>query len=379
MWTNIIIIVAIGIFIAIRWQEIAFKQLVYKRVFHGNEFFADDEILATYILENRKLMPLSWIEWGAEMPEIVEIIGNEEAQYNGKGKSNHIMTTSLFSFQKLEKNVRYKIPKRGVYTFDSSNMSIGDLIGMTQAKKEYDDYKQIVVFPKVDRIENLIDIRNKPMGDYSIRRWLLADPIEIRGFREYRSEDSFKMIDWNTTAKMNQFYVKENEFKAESAVVTLLNGSTSEKHWMDVDMEAIEHGIDIIAAISNWCQSEKYPMRYETSGYCGNQNDLNRMKMSYKANQHKKILYQLATTSPGERVEFSKLIRKFNRNSTRDLSLIILSAWLNDDIIGSINALSKNGIKIKLILLKDGISKSGLLPHVECVDLKEAEDAENSK
>lgn len=379
MWNNIIIVGAIIFWMALNWNKIAFKHLVYKREFHGNEFFENEEIKVTYFLENRKLIPLSWIEWGSEMPELVELIGSEKSHYNGNGKSNHIITTSLFAFQKFEKIVKYKIPKRGVYTFESVNMVIGDLIGITQAKKEYDDYKQIVIYPKVDRIENLIDLKNKPMGDTSVRHWLLPDYIEIRGFREYRSEDSFKMIDWNVTAKMNQFYVKENDFKTEGAVIALLNGFTSERHWMDCDKDAIERGIEVVAAISNWCQKEKYPMKYLTNGYCSNQDIKNKTQMRYKNDQHKQILYKLATTNPGDRMAFSKLIDRFNKNYTKHISIVALTAWLNEDMIKSMNSLSKNGVKLKLILLKKGISRQGLLPHIDCVELRGDFDAKNSK
>lgn len=378
MWVNIIILGMISLYIGIRWEKLAFKYLYYERKVHNKECFAGDEIKVTYILENKKLLPLSWIEWGGEIPQITEVVGSEKPGYSGRGRKKHLMMTSLFSFQKIEKQVIYKISKRGVYTFDSSVMTIGDLLGMTQVKKEFNDYQQLVIYPKIERLENLIDFKHKPLGNKSVKSWLLADPIEIKGFREYRPEDSFKMIDWNTTAKTNQFYVKQNEFKAACSVLALLNCSTSEKHWMDQDMNAIESGIEVVAALSNWCNLYRYPMQYMTNAYTLSQEYQDRIDLNYNKNQQKKILRQLASTQAGERIAFSEMLKKFSKNIKQNITLIVLTAWLDDDIKKSLNKLSKNGVKLKVVLLKKDIDVLGILPQIEIVELRRYENVSNS-
>lgn len=378
MWVNIIILGMISLYIGIRWEKLAFKYFYYERKFQYKECFAGDEIKVTYILQNKKILPLSWIEWGGEIPQITEVVGSEKPCYSGRGRKKHLMMTSLFSFQKIEKHVSYKISKRGVYTFESSIMTIGDLLGMTQVKKEFDDYQQLIIYPKIDRLENLIDFKHKPLGNKSVKSWLLADPIEIKGFREYRPEDSFKAIDWNTTAKMNQFYVKQNDFKAEGAVIALMNGCTNEKHWIDQDIDSIERGIEIVAALSNWCNLQRYPMQYMTNGYTLNQDAKDRIDLNYSKNQHKKILRQLASTQNGERIPFSEMLAKFNKNINQQITLIVLTAWLNEDIKKSVNKLSKNGVKLKLILLKKDMDVTGLLPQIEKVDLRGYENVSNA-
>ena len=139
--------------------------------------------------------------------------------------------------------------KDEVYTLDSAAITCGDLFGLQEISKTFQIDANLVVYPKILSMEDILLPSHSLQGDVVVRRWIVEDPFIISGVREYNYGDPLNRINWKATARTGQLQVRNNDFSAHPRILIYLNVDISEDMWEAVtDRERIEKGISYAAS-----------------------------------------------------------------------------------------------------------------------------------
>lgn len=129
---------------------------------------------------------------------------------------------SLMPRQRCRRQVRFAIGKRGAYQVGSYRLSAGDLLGVSEVSV-HGGGQELVVMPERSDDLGMLQALGGFLGDISVRRFILEDPILTVGFRDYTGREPMKAISWTRTAMTGALQVKQYDHTAEQNVVVLLN------------------------------------------------------------------------------------------------------------------------------------------------------------
>ena len=132
-------------------------------------------------------------------------------------------TVYLMPRQKLSRSLHGSLPARGRYFFRNTTLIAGDLLGLHESTDQVSYFKEVVVLPERANTPELDCALGSYMGDLSVRRFILADPILTMGFRDYTGREPQKDISWPATLRRGELMVKQYDYTAEITATVLLN------------------------------------------------------------------------------------------------------------------------------------------------------------
>lgn len=354
------------------WDKIVFKKVKINIEVEENRVFAGDDVSILTKIENKKLIPLPFIEMKFGIPK--EFLIKNEKNLEKTNVDNYIyrVVSSLLFFERLRRRDVFRTTKRGCYVINKCDIKLGDFLGYVDSEKSIYINKFIMVYPKIKELDHYLIMPQNPQGDVSVKRWILADPIQTIGSRKYTSRDSFNSIDWKATAKLGELYVKKYDYTSNPAIMVLLDVQTREVYWKDIDEEIIEKGIEIAGALTRQALKEKVSVGF--SANCVFENETQDVFVEPKVTdkQEKKVLEALAKVTYRRTYSMDNFITAKNQSLPIDYTLIFLTAYLSNDFKYKINMLSTKGYNIKLILLSNNVNKIGLKKNIEVIKMVDA-------
>lgn len=165
---------------------------------------------------------------------------------------------TLRGLRSVTRNVTVTFDKRGIYQVGNYQLSAGDLLGFREAK-QFGDGKSIVVMPHRSQQQTAIDAVGGFLGDVSVRRFILEDPILTTGFRDYTGREPMRAISWTRTAQTGTLQVKQFDYTAERHVVVLLNTEGA-------DEQQLEECLRLTRSVCEKLEQMKTPYGFRTNG-----------------------------------------------------------------------------------------------------------------
>ena len=142
----------------------------------------------------------------------------------GVVKGYHVtFTTWLRPGQRVKKLIPLSVEKRGRYELRQFQLCRGDFLGTREQMRECGRAAEIVVAPKPFPQQAVSDVFGGFMGDVSVTRFIMEDPVLTLGFREYTGREPMKMISWTQSARGNGLMVKKYDYTLEPTVSVLLD------------------------------------------------------------------------------------------------------------------------------------------------------------
>lgn len=157
----------------------------------------------------------------------------------------------------LTRNVTVAFDKRGVYQIGAYQLSAGDLLGFRESKCHGTGQK-VVVMPQLSRQQAAMDAVGGFLGDVSVRRFILEDPILTVGFRDYTGREPLRAISWTRTARSGTLQVKQYDHTAERHVVVLLNTEGA-------DGPQLEECLRLTRSVCERLEQQKIPYGFRTN------------------------------------------------------------------------------------------------------------------
>ena len=157
----------------------------------------------------------------------------------------------------VTRKVTVSFQERGIYHIGKYQLSAGDLLGFKEVKCHGGGQK-IVVMPHHSKQNTAIDAVGGFLGDVSVRRFILEDPILTIGFRDYTGREPLRAISWTRTAQSGTLQVKQYDHTAERHVVVLLNTEGA-------DEQELEECLRLTRSVCEKLEQRKIPYGFRTN------------------------------------------------------------------------------------------------------------------
>jgi len=358
------LLVVLGV--ATWWRKHALDGVTYRRKFHYRRGFPEESTKIQIEVENRKLLPLSWLRSQDPWARAVGPVDDEvmaPSHIPDKGFLTNVF--SLRWFERARRNYDLRFRKRGIYPVGPVRLDSGDLFGFYELTKEQGPVEYLTVFPSLLPLKDIDLPAEDPFGDHKSRRRLFEDPNRPMGVREYRPEDSFRRVHWPATARTGQLQVKVYQPTSGQVMVVCLNVATFARHWEGVYPALLEHLIKMAATLVNQGVEEGYKVGLIANGCLAHADQPFRIPPGRSPQQLASLLEALAGVTPVVTAPFERLLLREAPKVPFGATLVILTAVITPELAQALLQLKRHERRITLISLAP--DPPPLLPGIRCL------------
>lgn len=368
MIITVIILIAIAAVLNELSKKYAIKGLIYKREISKTVVEIDEEFKISTILENKKLLPITFLQIYEEYPDVIEYKGKVDIK-KSVDKISHIMNMTLLSYQRIRRTYRVSCSKRGRYLIRDASMSVGDILGLRVYTEDVIMLQEVVVLPKPYNINERFVPYGSYNGDLSVRRWIIDDPIMIVGIRDYTGLEPQKTIHWPSSLKAGKLMVKKFDFTTDNRVMVILNIEAFKPFWMKIDSAAIEKCVSIARTLFEEFEAEGISYGFATNSEIVAPYKISNIIPAGWGRTHlESIIESLGRVDYGIYMTFEELMGKLSGNRSSYETYVIITPVVLDSYVEYINSLSMNCQKLVLLSLNEtnlSFIKNGVLTFVE--------------
>lgn len=231
-----------------------FDDLEYRMEIPDGLYEIGEDITVTSIVENKKILTISFLEVRELFPEQFNIQSN-------------VYTLFIMPFQRVRRTYKVKALKRGHYSLDDVQLKLGDFIGLRSEHKRFLSNNQLTVLPARADLDRDIVPLGSLSGDVSVRRWLVDDPLMTVGIREYTGTEPRKYIHWPSSLRHGQLMVKQFDYTTDNSVMILLNMETMKPCWKPVEEDILEEGISLARGVMEVMEAEGIPYGFASNAF----------------------------------------------------------------------------------------------------------------
>ena len=224
---------------------------------HHMTLMVGDTAELIYMVENNKILPLSWLELCLDAPAngcVTPDSGFTLFSCQDEDVDKEVIQTQfrkrilfLMSFQSISWNTVWSARRRGVYEASKVSLRSGDGFGLTRSMQEITtDALIIVVWPKIVPVDTAPFFRNVWQGSAG-KRGHVEDPTVLHGLRDYLPGDLWKRIDWRMAARTDELMLKKYETVLPSTIHFVLDVASFIA--ISSDNSELEESISVLASI----------------------------------------------------------------------------------------------------------------------------------
>lgn len=346
----IVILISIGLFIEIHiYKNAILPHIAYECHFSKDEVFEGEEIeiIETVMNPSNFLVP-------CVKSEITTSKHLEFAKKSSAINDRNRSLASLFAVhgkQKITRTWKVTCTRRGIFPIEDTSIVGTDLFGLEHYSQVIRVKDKLIVLPQPIDIENDLQLANEEQGDYVVKRFILEDPFEIAGVREYTSRDGMNKVQWKLTASQGRLMVRNNEATAKKSITILLNlqsyiGQLKEA----IHDPKIEWAIKITAGELEKARVDSVPVRLLTNGYIDEQEHELVSGDMWGNNHVHDLLVLLASLGETYSVSFDKFLKQYE-TSIHTTEVILLSCYIDEVMLHFIREKQLEGIWVKVYLL----------------------------
>lgn len=249
------------------WAALSLEEITIDRTANINHAFKNDEIEITFTIENKKPLPVPWMEINEYVPRGLLVEGHKVSEQSYLGGAEMKASTSLGSYERVRVKRKLTALARGTYRLGKTRLRSGDLFGLypSEASLEHTPWS-IYVYPTLKAIPGFSLPARRPIGDSLSRQRLWDDPSRPAGVREYRPGDPLKSIDWKTTARRNEMYVRQFDPSVSEHAVIFAEAVTTSVAWEGYRSDVLEATMEAAASIANHALDIGYKVGLVTNG-----------------------------------------------------------------------------------------------------------------
>lgn len=252
---------------------------VQKRIEHSSRLSKtvvepDEELYIVSELTNKGLLPLNYVRTTERLPKDVTVDMDKlrggitgSARFDESILHNKLSCSAyLGPRRRITRRIPIKAAARGSYEFEYTAIEGGDFLGLSSRERIDRTVKQLVVLPRPIPAPEADKLFGGYMGDVSVRRFIMEDPVLTLGFRDYTGHEPMKAIAWNQTARTGRLQVKKYDYTLEATATVLVSversSSIFEGNIRDVD-EDIERCFSMTRTICEQLEERgiKYSLR----------------------------------------------------------------------------------------------------------------------
>ena len=251
------------------WFRIVLRGTTLRRDFTPSQVSLGEPATLTYAVENRKLLPVPWLDVEDELSVEIEMPGvTLHPSYMGD-RQLFITGMSLWANQRVTRRYQVVPLARGVWSFGPTYLRAGDPFGFIERERKMDPFAsraELVVLPIVAPLTRFALPARNPFGDQNTRRRLIEDASQVVGTRDYQAGDVMRRIHWKATARSTTLQSKVYPFTTTQTLSIFLDIHTLANPTQGMESSLFELAIAAAASIANWAAGQRYAVGLFTNG-----------------------------------------------------------------------------------------------------------------
>ncbi len=338
------------------WSLLALRDFKAERRLAYSHVFPDDEAVLEVRVENRKLLPMPWVEVVQRLPAGLQPEGAPPL---------HHMKGSLLWRQAVTFRIPLTCRKRGYYRFTKGLVMSGDPFGAYPRRGDVGGAPEILVYPHVFPLSDAALDSATLFGDALSRRRLLYDPSRTAGSRDYVSGDPLRHVHWKATAKRRHLQVKVFEPSTSLTMVLLLDVES----FQGKDEDDLELAISATASIANHVMEKGGRIGLLANARLAAGRAGGYLPPQPGADQLGRVLETLALVTPQPLWPFAELVATHLDRLPRDATLGVVVAQASPDVQDLLRRAEAGGRRVILYTLERGAASAGPLEERSLHDL----------
>ena len=336
------------------WNRLALEEVQYERVVEQTRIFLGEQTKLTISVVNRKPLPIARLDIEDDFPEEIEFTDSEVAVSSNPNTTILRHRTSLAWYERIRWEYTIRCGTRGFFRIGPARMESGDLFGFFSCQKSERKSDYLLVYPKVVPLPELGMPAVRPLGETRGGITIFQDPSRPSGLREYQVGDPLKIVDWKSTARMQQLQVRTFEPSSSFTVILVVVVETSERSWEGYSPVNLERVITASASVASYAASQQYSIGLFSNGTPILTDRPMKLEPASSPEQLTVILEALATVRPlpiGPMApQLAQNLRQFPIGST----LVVIAGLLSEDLVATIADLKRQGYQVVVVFVGDG-------------------------
>ena len=308
----------------------ALHRIYYDCKVSDNLLSPNEPFTITTTIENHKRMMVPNIRMQEHFPPDMELHMEADEIFRG---ATDLQLTSRFYMMGNEvytREIEASLPKRGCYHFRPAIVYGGDYLGLEEHEKFFDVREEIVVMPDTVDCPGLDQTLGDYLGDLSVNRFILEDPMLVIGFSEYTGREPMRAISWKQTCRTGKMMVKNYDHTLDMAVTILLNIKTT---FLTEESEArIEDCYRLTRAVCEYLEEKRVKYNFYTNasiaGFAGTWSNIGEGLGETHFNY---VMEGLGRAVNYAVCDFSRILGKALYSAERSNSFIIISPYQDED------------------------------------------------
>lgn len=351
-----------------QWRKHALDKIKYTRRFHYTRGFPGETTGMRIVVENNKLLPVSWLR--ASDPWPFAVGPQDQSTLAPSHISEQGFLINLYSLrwnERITRSFQLQFHKRGIYEVGPVSMEAGDLFGIYEQRQEQAQSEFLTVFPEMAQFDRLHLRAEDPFGERSSPRPLFEDPSRPIGIRPYHPEDGFRRIHWNATARTGELQVKVYQPVSARTMVICLNVITEVHFWLGYSPAILEQIVKICTTLAYQAIEDGYAVGLFSNGCLAHADQPFRIQPGRSVNQLAVLLTALAGVTPYVTAQFETFLIRSMAEIPFGATLVIVTALVPESLQDTLMRLKRYRPHITLIVV--GETPSPELPGIRTIHM----------
>ena len=350
--SSLLFIIFIVIFVLVQgilYKRGIFENIYITRSFNSTGVFPGEKVVYELEIENRKFLPLTWVCIDEKLYTGLEFEINSKVQKLNEDIYLHKSMFSLLPYQKVIRRFDLKAVKRGYYQLKYMTMTSTNMLGTEEYTMDREECASIAVYPNIKDLRGSLIPANTTQGDFSIKRWIIEDPMVITGVRTYSRNDSLKNINWKATAKNQQLLVNKYDYTADKKIMIILNLERQEYSLNIDDIRAIEESLEVCASVASMMNETGIPVGFATNSHTLGPIEAGVLEPDTGDKNMTAILESLARVSYFKKYRSRELLKLLVSSFSWGTEIVVVTPAISEELISDLQSL--NNIKTTVISL----------------------------
>lgn len=323
------------------WARVSLENVYFTRVLSESRLFVGETAELRLTLENRKGLPVPWIEVREQLPRDLRLLGAKMQSSSTPGRAILQRNTALGRYDRLEWPVTFRAAQRGYYRIGPTRLRSGDIFGFFDRDEVVPALaERLVVYPHTYSMLDLGLTSARPFGELRGGNRIFEDPSRVVGVRDYQPGDPMKRIDWNATARVQRLQSRLYEPSRAQSIVVALNVGTFQHSWQGTDPVLLERGVSVAASVARWAAEANLAVGLIANGSFPGQGRPIRIGVGQHPDRLNRILESLAAVSA---FTMSNLARELEGALPAGSTVVVIAAVMPDDLVGALLRLRRDG------------------------------------
>lgn len=232
IWIFLICLVIVVLFFEKKLSGISLKQLTATNFINTKLAEPDENITFISKIYNKGFFPIMYIKLTEHLPLNADIVKEGEKGHKiVTDQEDNFIQYVMYLMPHMRRTFRFdfSLPERGKYIMGNYTLTAGDFLGINDSSANGESPVSIVIMPRKSENTVALKLLGGFIGDISVRRFILEDPITTIGFKDYTGREPFKSISWSQTARAGKLQTKQYDHTIDISVSVILNVENGSK------------------------------------------------------------------------------------------------------------------------------------------------------